>query len=146
MLKTLTYIIFVLVLLSCKSKVEKIKPSIESISESIYASGIIKSKNQYQAFATVNGIIETIFVTEGDSVKKGTPILLISNEAQRLNKDNAALASQFSDYNANIGKLKEAKLFIELAKNKMKNDSLLFVRQKNLWQQKIGTQVELEQR
>ena len=28
----------------------------------------------------------------------------------------------------------------------MKNDSILLVRQKNLWQQKIGTQVELEQR
>lgn len=146
MLKILTYIIFVLLLISCKSKVEKTKPSIESISESIYASGIIKSKNQYQAFATVNGIIETIYVTEGDSVKQGTPILLISNEAQRLNKDNATLASEFSDYNANRGKLREAKSFIELAKNKMTNDSLLLFRQKNLWQQKIGTQVELEQR
>ena len=146
MLKLLTFVILLFFIFSCKSKVEKIKPTVESISESIYASGIIKSKNQYQAVATVNGIIETIFVTEGDTVKKGAPILLISNEAQRLNKDNAALASQFSDYNANKGKLKEAKLFIELAKNKMKNDSLLFMRQKNLWQQKIGTQVELEQR
>ena len=146
MFKITTFVIFLFLIFSCKSKVEKIKPTVESISESIYASGIIKSKNQYQAFATVNGIIENIFVTEGDSVKQGSPILLISNEAQRLNKDNAALASQFSDYNANKGKLKEAKLFIELAKNKMKNDSLLFVRQKNLWQQKIGSQVELEQR
>ena len=53
MFKITSYIIFFSFIISCKSKVEKIKPSIESISESIYASGIIKSKNQYQAFATV---------------------------------------------------------------------------------------------
>lgn len=138
--------ILLLALVSCKSKTEKTKPTTETISESIYASGIVKSKNQYQAVSTVNGIIETIYVTEGDSVKIGTPILLISNEAQRLNKNNALLASEYADVNENKGRLNEARLFIDLAKNKMKNDSLQFFRQKNLWQQKIGTQVELEQR
>lgn len=140
-------ILFVIGLLfSCGKKTETIKPTEASITESIYASGIIKSKDQYQAFATVNGIVEQIFVTEGDSVKKGDPILLISNEAQRLNKENAELAAQFADYNANQGKLNEAKQFVELSKNKMKNDSALFFRQKNLWQDQIGTKVELEQR
>ena len=131
---------------ACEIKTEKIKPTVESISESIYASGILKSKNQYQVFATVNGIIEQVFVTEGDTLKKGMPIVLIANETQRLNKENALLASNFSNYNTNKGKLKDAINLIELAKHKVKNDSLLFIRQKNLWQQNIGTQVELEQR
>lgn len=130
----------------CGKKKEKTKPTIQSITESIYASGIIKSKNQYQAFATVNGIIEQLYVTEGDTVKKGAPILLISNETQKINKDNAQLAAKFSDYNANQGKLNEAKLFVELSKNKMKNDSALFFRQRALWQDLVGTKVELEQR
>ena len=133
-------------LFSCKSKEEKIKPTIESISESIYASGTLKSKDQYQAFATVNGIIENIFVTEGQAVKKGDPILSIYNEAQKLNKQNAELAEQFSDLNANQGKLNDAKALIDLAKNKMKNDSALYARQSSLWQQQIGTKTELEQR
>lgn len=130
----------------CKDKVEKIKPTEESISESIYASGIAKSKNQYQAYATVNGIIENIFVTEGDSVKKGDPIISISNETQKLNKENAELAAQFADVNANQGKLNEVKQLIDLSRNKMRNDSALFFRQKNLWQDQIGTKVELENR
>ncbi len=133
-------------LFSCKSKVEKIKPTIESISESIYASGIVKSKNQYQAFANVNGIISQVYVVEGDSVKKGTPILSIVNEAQQLNKENARLNAAFSDINANQGKLNEAKLIIDLSRNKMNNDSVLFFRQKTLWQQQVGTKVELEQK
>ena len=146
MKKLYTLLSLVIFFNACKTKTEKINPTVESISESIYASGIIKSKNQYQVFATVNGIIEQVFVTEGDSLKKGTPIVLIANETQRLNNENAVLASNFSNYQANKGKLKDASNLIELAKHKMKNDSLLFMRQKNLWQQKIGTQVELEQR
>lgn len=91
---------------------------VEPISESIYASGIVKSKNQYQAFVTVNGNIAHVFVAEGDTVKKGTPILSISNEAQRLNKDNARLAAEFSDLNANQGKLSDGRLLIQLSKDK----------------------------
>ena len=145
MLRKLFFIIVVF-LASCKTKEEKIKPTLESISESVYASGTLKSKDQYQAFATVNGIIENIFVTEGQFIKKGDPILSIYNEAQKLNKQNAELAEQFADLNANQGKLNDAKALIDLTKNKMKNDSALYARQSALWQQQIGTKVDLEQR
>lgn len=135
-----------LLFFACGKKQETTTATRESITESIYASGIIKSKNQYQAFATVNGIIDEIFVKEGDAVKKGDPILSISNETQKLNKENAELAAEFADFNANQSKLNESKMFIELAKNKMKNDSALYFRQKALWQQQIGSKVEFEQR
>jgi multidrug efflux pump subunit AcrA (membrane-fusion protein) len=130
----------------CKKKHEFIKPSISTITESVYASGIVKSKDQYQAFAVVSGIIDSIYVTEGDKVKKGDPILYISSEAQELNRKNAELSAMFSDFSANEGKLNDAKLFVELTRSKMMNDSMLFSRQKNLWNQQIGTKVELEQR
>jgi HlyD family secretion protein len=145
-MKIKLYMLSLVLLISCKSKVESIKPTIDDISESIYASGIVKSKNQYQAFASANGIVEEVFVSEGDLVKKGTPILSISNETQKLNRDNAKLAADFTDFNSNKEKLNEASLFIEFARNKMLNDSSLFFRQKNLWQQQIGSKVEFEQR
>lgn len=147
MRKSSLYLLFACIsLFACKQKVEKNKPIVSDISESIYASGLIKSKNQYQAFATVNGIVDQIFVSEGDSVKIGTPILSISNEAQKLGKENAELAARFSDYNANQDKLNEAKMLIDLAANKLKNDSSLYFRQLALWQQQVGSKVELEQR
>ena len=141
-------ILFILIvfLYSCKGSVEKIKPEIKPISQSVYASGIIKSRDQYQAYATVNGIIEQLFVTEGDTIKKGQAILRISNDVQQLNTENARLSANFNDLAANQGKLNEAASLIELSANKMKNDSLLFYRQKNLWEQRVGTKVELEQR
>jgi len=141
-------ILFILIVFiySCKPSVEKIKPEIKPISQSVYASGIIKSRDQYQAYATVNGIIEQVFVTEGDTVKKGQAILSVSNDIQQLNTENARLSANFNDFSANQGKLNEAAALIELSSIKMKNDSLLFFRQKNLWDQRVGTKVELEQR
>ena len=140
------YLLLALFLVACKSKKETIKPSIESISSSIYASGLIKTKNQYQVFGTVNGIIAEVFVTEGDLVKNGQPLFAIENETQKLNKENAELAERYSDAYANESKLNDAKLAIDYARNKMKNDSLLFVRQQSLWQQQIGTKIDLEQK
>ncbi len=138
--------IFLLFLYSCKNDSGKIKPTIETISESVYASGIVKSKNQYQVFASTSGLIENIYTSEGDSVSPGTPILSIANETSRLSTENARLAANYANVDANSQKLNELKLAIDLAQMKMKNDSLLLLRQKNLWAGKIGTQIELEQR
>lgn len=131
---------------SCGDSVETLKPSKESISQSVYASGVLKSKNQYQAYASVSGIINQIFVIEGDTVKKGDLILTISNEIQQLNTENARILSDYNALSANQGKLNEAASLIEFAGHKLRNDSALFYRQKNLWKQEIGTKVELEQR
>jgi HlyD family secretion protein len=90
--------------------------------------------------------VEKIFVEEGDTVKKGDPILSIAGEAQKLNRENAELAARFSDLSANEGKLEDARLAADLARNKLKNDSTMFARQSALWKQQIGTKAELEQR
>jgi HlyD family secretion protein len=139
-------IVIAVLLIGCNSKVEKIKPTLEPITESIYASGIIKSKNQYQANALVNGIIDFVYVAEGDSVRIGSPLVSISNETQKLNKENAELNAAFNTINSNQGKINEAQSAVELAKHKMKLDSSLYYRQKSLWQQQIGSKSELEQR
>ncbi|MHA8087221.1 efflux RND transporter periplasmic adaptor subunit [Aquirufa sp. Wall-65K1] len=138
--------LFLLTISACKKNEETTFPSEGPISESVYASGTLKSQDQYQAFAPVNGIIEQVFVQEGDSVKIGDPILAISHVTQQLNQENAALAANFADSKNNQSKIYDAELFIDLAKNKWRTDSTLLVRQRNLWKQQIGTQVELEQR
>ncbi|MBX7108486.1 MAG: efflux RND transporter periplasmic adaptor subunit [Chitinophagales bacterium] len=144
---TRSFIFIILIsVLSCNHKEEKIKPTIASITSSVYASGIVKSKNQYQVFPTVSGIISDVWITEGDTVAAGTALMAISSEMQRLSTENAALAAAYSDYNANQGKLNEAGQVTELAASKMKLDSSLYYRQLALWKQDIGTKAELEQR
>ncbi len=144
--KISVFFLFLVLLNSCTNKQEKIKPKVQPISESVYASGTIKSENQYEAFANVNGIINNIFLSDGDSVHVGTPVLTISNELQQLNEENAKLSAQFSDLDENKSKLDEALSLISISKDKMKLDSLLYFRQALLWKQQIGTKVDLEQR
>jgi len=131
---------------SCKQTGEKISPSIESISESVYASGIIRSENQYQVYGSANGIIEAILVKEGDLVKKGDPLMRLMNEPSRLNARNSKLAAEFAALEANADKLKELEAAIELAQSRLVNDSLLAIRQRTLWAHNVGSRVELEQR
>lgn len=138
--------VWLLAMLSCQHPSEEIKPTLESISESVYASGVVKSENQYQVFSSVNGIVTEVYVAEGDSVQKGSPLLRIDNRAANLQADNAQLEASYADLKANKEKLEEARLTADLAYAKVKNDSLLLARQRNLMIQNIGTKVELEQR
>ena len=94
----------------------------------------------------MNGLVENIFVSEGDTVMPGSPILSLANETFKLNTENARLAADFADLNSNKQKLIELQLAIDLAKSKHSNDSLLYQRQQKLWNDKIGSKVELEQR
>jgi len=137
---------FSFLLPACQKQPESIQPTLEKISESVYASGIIKSENQYQVFSTVGGLIQKIYVKEGDVVRKGDPLFAIQSETSRLNSENAQLSAEFAALNTNGDRLNELKNAIDLARNKMLNDSILLLRQRGLWAQQIGSKVELEQR
>jgi len=142
-----TFLISVVLLLaSCQENANEIKPTIQSISESVYASGVVKSKNQYQVFPNTTGTIDQIYVSEGDSVSVGSVLLSINSDKAKLNTQNAQLSAEFASYNANMNRIKELKINIELAQAKMLNDSILYDRQKALFQQDIGSKIELEQR
>ncbi|TDQ19713.1 multidrug efflux pump subunit AcrA (membrane-fusion protein) [Algoriphagus boseongensis] len=143
---TLALSLGVLVFSCGTSDTPTITPTTQSITESVYASGLIKAKDQYEAFALANGPIQEIFVSEGDTVAIGTPILKIFSEAEKLRRENAQLAQNYADQQANQTRLKDLELSIELAKSKLRNDSLLWVRTKNLWSKGIGTAVDLEQK
>jgi multidrug efflux pump subunit AcrA (membrane-fusion protein) len=146
MKKLTLFSLIILIITSCGKKQEKIQPVVEKITESVYASGTIKSKNQYQVFSTVNGLIEELIAKEGDLIKKGDPILRIQNISSRINAENAKLAADLASFNVHGDKLNELKENIDLARLKLKSDSSLFERQKNLWSQQIGTKFDLEQR
>jgi multidrug efflux pump subunit AcrA (membrane-fusion protein) len=143
---TLSFITFFGFLLSCKNKPETTQPVMGSITESVYASGVIKGLNQYQVFSSVNGLVDSILVSEGDLVKKGTPIIRLVSKTANLNAENAGLAAAYASLASNAERLDELKNTISLAELKLTNDESLFARQKNLWAQKIGTRNEFEQR
>lgn len=141
-----TFSLAFLMLIACKEKQEKIKPIEEKITESVYASGTVKSKNQYKVFATVSGLIAEVLVLEGDLVKKGDALFRITNTTAQLNTDNAKIAADYASVEANTEKLNELSIAIDLANEKMQNDATLLQKQQNLWSQQVGTHNDLLQR
>lgn len=144
------HLFFLVVLLtfttSCNNTREKVSPVLQEITESVYASGVVKSRSQYQVFSAVNGIIKEIMVDEGDTVSIGQPLFKIFNKTSELNRQNAALAAEYARLDRNRQRLEELSLAIDVARKKMTNDSLLLQRQQNLWNQNIGSKIDLEQR
>lgn len=140
-----TGLIFIFIA-GCAKKKEVFYASYKPITQSVYASGIVKGKNQYQVFAKVQGIIEEIYLQEGDSVAKGQKILRISNVAAQLNQENALAAASFNDDRKNQDRLEELAFSLDVLKDKRRNDSLLLLRQQNLFAQDVGSKIELEQK
>lgn len=131
---------------SCGEKQESYQVKEESITEAVYASGIIRSKDQYKVYASVNGIIEKVNVEEGDSVHKGDLLFTLRSEASRINAENAELSANFAEANLAGEKLAELNSNIQIARSRMLLDSANANRQKKLWQQEIGTKTEWEQK
>ncbi|QVY64460.1 efflux RND transporter periplasmic adaptor subunit [Polaribacter sp. Q13] len=143
-MKKLTLIFWLIVAItSCTSKEEKIVPVYKSITESVYTSVTIQPDSLYQVYASVAGILEKNLVEENQVISKGTAIVQVVNNAPKLNTENAKLSLTLAkeNYNGNAAILKGLKDEIVAAKIKFRNDSINFVRQQNLWNQKIGSKV-----
>jgi multidrug resistance efflux pump len=131
---------------ACSKKQEVVYPQHKSITQSVYASGIVKSRGQYQVFSKVAGVIDNMLVTEGDSIKKGQLLATITNSSASLAKDISQLTANYNAVENNQARLQQLQYDIQVAKQKSDNDSSLYARQLNLWQQGIGTKNELDQR
>ena len=136
----------ILTLLSCQDNKTTIKPNKEDITESVYASGIVKSLDQYQVFSSSNGIISEVFVKEGDIVKIGSPLFRIYSSVAKINSEQAKINAEFYDTESRELKIKELKLLLDNSRTKYLNDSILYLRQQRLWNSQIGSKLELEQR
>lgn len=146
MYKNALYAFLLFIFISCGKKQAIIHPEYHSITQSVYASGIVKSRNQYQVFASVPGLIDRLYISEGDSVMTGQILLMISNPTAKLNKQNSETAANYNEPANNQDRLQELKSAVETALQRKENDSLFYVRQQNLWNQGIGTRAELDQR
>ncbi len=140
------YVVFYLFSLGCQSKTEITTATQRNITESVYASGTVKGKDQYEVYPIVNAKIETIFIKEGDLISKGMTLFQLESNSAELSTGNAFLAMGANTFKQNKDKLNDAQNAIELAQKICTNDSILLQRQQNLWIQNIGSKRELEQK
>ena len=122
------------------------QPTVGSITESVYASGIIKSENQYTVYATVSGVLQKIKVTPGQTIAKGQTLFQIESDKASLTTEKARLAYQLSNENSRYiqDKIAEMETKVQMAKDKLVVDQSVYNRNKNIKQYKVISEVEYE--
>jgi HlyD family secretion protein len=142
------YPFIVLLLFSCNDERESFTVENQDLTVSVYASTNVQSKNQYRVFASVTGIVKQVLVNEGDTVLTNQPLILVENSNPALNSENALLQLNLAKENlsGSSSRLSNIQLQMDVAQQRMVEDSVNFARQQNLWNQKIGSKLELENR
>lgn len=133
-----------LITVSCSGSKSRIKPEEQDIVESVYASAMVKSADQYVVYSPVSGLLQANLVKEGDTVLAGQTIAQIENTNPGLNAENARLALELAQ--RNMGNLDELQSQISTAERQYTLDSVNYDRQAELWRQNIGTKAQLESR
>lgn len=99
-------------------KEEVVFPTRKTLTESVYASGLIKATNQYEAFAMGSGTIQSIFVSEGDTVAIGTPLFQLINDTERLQRESSELARTYASQQDSKNRLNQLDLATKIANSK----------------------------
>jgi multidrug efflux pump subunit AcrA (membrane-fusion protein) len=141
------YLSTLLSLVSCTPKDKgEIQPTKGNITESVYASGVVKSENQYTVYATVSGVLQKIDVTAGQPIVRGQSLFQIESDKAALNTENARLAYQLSNENNRYiqDKIAEMETKVQAAKDKLALDLSIYNRNKNIKQYNVISEVDYE--
>ena len=133
--------------LSCSKKdTGELHPKQGTITESVYASGVIKSENQYTVYPTVSGVLQHIAVVPGQPISKGQVLFQIESDKAALNTENAKLAYQLSQQGNRFiqDKIAEMETKVQAAKDKLALDQSIYQRNQNIKQYNIVSEVDFE--
>ena len=139
-------IVFIGFLFGCSGNPDEVKPECISLTESVYASTIVQPKDLYNVYPVVAGILDTLFVLEGDTVLKDQIIAHIISQSPKIARENAKLNLELAEskYQGKATLLGTLEAEIEVAKSQLQLDSLNYIRQKNIWEKNIGSQAEYD--
>jgi len=148
-MKTKTILLFIsalLILNSCKKNQKEIKPVRKDITETVFASGILVPDDQYNLTALTDGYITQLNFEEGDLVKKGQLLAVVDNKQSKINAQSAKALYKIALENArpDAPALKQAKINMEIAQQKLDQDKKQMERYKTLYQQKSVSKLEYE--
>lgn len=147
-MKILGYGMMLFIILSCTNKQEGILPKERVLTESVYSSATVQPDSLYQVFASISGILDEVMVEEGELVSENSPLFEIINATPKLNTQNAKFALELAQENFNGSATILESIEDEIAATKLtcKNDSINFFRQKNLWDQNIGSKAQYDEK
>lgn len=140
------YFLFFAVLISCSDDRESIKPERKEMVEAVYSSVLVEPINAYKVNASITGYLDEVYFKEGEEVKAGDVLFIISNKPVQLSQQNAELNYQLvkDSYEGEANLIAEMKLDLQSAKLKAMNDSVNYSRMKKLYDDKALSKFELD--
>src|SRR5574343_37723 len=136
-MKNIGFILITVLLVACGKERESTKPTHEELIEAVDA---------YKVNSSITGYIDEVYFSEGDFVKKGDLLFLISNKPIELNEQNAELNYELikDSYSGASNLIEEMKLDQKSSKMKMMNDSVNYQRFKMLYDKSACSKFELD--
>src|SRR6476620_11181702 len=127
-LNAIVSILSILMLTACKKGNSGIQPALGDITQSVYASGVVKADGQYIVYPTASGVLRKVNVTVGDAIVLGQPLFELDNDKAQLSTESAQLAYQLSNENNRYiqDKIAEMQLTVQNAKDKLRVDESIY--------------------
>jgi HlyD family secretion protein len=131
--------------MSCSAP-ETIQPETKSVMEAVYASGFLESVGQIELRSQAEGILLGEFGTEGEKVEKGQVLFTISGLALDSRLQAAQLNYELAKTNASTSSplLAEFLQGVKIAEEQYRADSLKWLRQSKLYEQKAVSLSQFE--
>jgi len=131
---------------SCETEKQKTKPTLEKLVLSVYGSVIIQPEDLYHVYSESPGILEELFIEEGDKVDKGQVVAKIKSANQNLKVNSAQINAEYANENLKFNSVILTSILDEIGtiKRQIINDSLYYFKQKRLWDQGIGSKSSLD--
>ncbi|WP_395063266.1 efflux RND transporter periplasmic adaptor subunit [Flavobacterium sp.] len=142
-----SFVLLSTTIFSCSKKdSEEIQPKLGTITQSVYASGVIKSEDQYTLFSTVSGVLQKKLVLVGQTISQGQSLFQIESDKAALNTENARLAYQLSQESSRYiqDKISDMETKVQMAKDKLTLDESVLKRNKNIKQYGGISEVDYE--
>jgi multidrug efflux pump subunit AcrA (membrane-fusion protein) len=149
MKKYISVILVIFVISSCnhQGSENQIKPKKSNITESVYGSVKITPEVYYNSQPLRSGIIDSIFIKEGELVKKDQILFQIAPTISvnvQLENAEINLSEAKSNYIGSNNLLKNIQLEIKTLEENLLQDSINFNREERLLTSNVGTQANYE--
>ncbi len=143
---SLFIIITLAIFISCTKEIKETKPIKKDLIEAVFASGILEAKGTYNLTAKAEGYLVDLEIEEGDIVSLGQIVAQIDNKENYFNQQSSKKLYLIAQKNTTSMSplLSQAKNSIKIARQKLLQDSLNFVRYKKLFDLNCVAQIEYE--
>ncbi|TAE48198.1 MAG: hypothetical protein EAZ89_15605, partial [Bacteroidetes bacterium] len=112
---------------ACKPASAPLRPERRTLTEAVYASGMLLPENEYRVYANTDGILMQALVEEGDTIRKGQALFRVESNVRKVQE---SLLSEI--YQATRGRstpvFEEIDLKLASLSGKLAADSLNFLR------------------